>query len=1043
MSDNYDDSKLGDPFNSSKHLLDNVSFMTTLSPMPSQNTSLKPDVSTQGSQDVKFFDRIRSNLHSRITEEHEKSNISTLTALEDHLHDYLKETGSTATSSMPATTGIGTGGVMYGFDLSPVHSHEKKFAANVSNTLQENETVEISTRESFKKHFESGAALNFMQAKVASQKQLRSEKSKINEDTETVMSQVFSSQDVTSSVNEIGNKTNETEHVTSMIVEGKSKKQVGKKPSVASTKKPRSGTSRLQQGNVANYTDHSRFPRTNHKQTVKSASATSVKFTPTKLSKASPVIMTPKSPKTRKTTVKVSPKIKSTSKGQISKRQTSTKNNIKETRSDTSVSKLICDSTALSDANLSFTDIPATSSVSRSPNYMKIPLKESAANTSSLDEIDHTRLHMEGKLDSVTSERDKQILQNKMLVQDIDNLKKDNFVLKSKITQLMTNQQSKKIESTDANKENSSKDEIVRLKEEILEQDQLITGYQHENEKIYAELKEVKRTNKDVENAMFNENSKLKSEIEDLKEALERHARLADEKEKVGSSPNFPDIRSNDDDSTLKKRILSLEHQIRMEEGMRLKAESMGKRLAKDRDELEKQLRINECKSEEICQNLKTEHRIELGKVKSELADARRSLASKAEKISNANHSIIPPPESVLVHFQSRVKKLEADLENRDEIANKAVQQVRDDYNNVRMKYEKHIESLEKQIESFRESRGKVTRDKNTMNMKELQKQLSDSISKLREEKEAREIERNVLMDNIQKLKQKTSTPVKNKVVSSSEFIELKNACEAKNREIERLTSLLHKTFDNGRLGFHKNEKDVKFKKSSYNPDVFEADGYAGLLQQNSELKAHLEKQSLELKHSKVSNEALLCRLEQVTKTMQTQHEKEISQRQNPSSSQNAEKTVLMEQKINQSQNELDKCHKKILMLESQVKESSVSRVREQALQVQLQQLLTKLHESNSLTSSASARKIIALENKLSVAGEELRIKKEMLKETLISNSSSFAQNEISKLQEQLNTKNKELTRFRLELDSILLVLREIQSQGVKIPLPQYLQSII
>lgn len=50
---------------------------------------------------------------------------------------------------------------------------------------------------------------------------------------------------------------------------------------------------------------------------------------------------------------------------------------------------------------------------------------------------------------------------------------------------------------------------MKRLEKEVQEQEQLLTGYQQENERLYKELKQIQAKEKASEARMFSENQKL------------------------------------------------------------------------------------------------------------------------------------------------------------------------------------------------------------------------------------------------------------------------------------------------------------------------------------------------------------------------------------------------------------------------------------------------------------------------------------------------------------------------------------------------------
>lgn len=55
----------------------------------------------------------------------------------------------------------------------------------------------------------------------------------------------------------------------------------------------------------------------------------------------------------------------------------------------------------------------------------------------------------------------------------------------------------------------ASEEELKRLEKEVREQEQLLTGYQQENERLYKQLKQIQAKEKASEARMFSENQKL------------------------------------------------------------------------------------------------------------------------------------------------------------------------------------------------------------------------------------------------------------------------------------------------------------------------------------------------------------------------------------------------------------------------------------------------------------------------------------------------------------------------------------------------------
>ena len=58
----------------------------------------------------------------------------------------------------------------------------------------------------------------------------------------------------------------------------------------------------------------------------------------------------------------------------------------------------------------------------------------------------------------------------------------------------------------------ASEEELKRMEKEVREQEQLLTGYQQENERLYKELKQMQAKEKSNEARMFSDNQKLGKE---------------------------------------------------------------------------------------------------------------------------------------------------------------------------------------------------------------------------------------------------------------------------------------------------------------------------------------------------------------------------------------------------------------------------------------------------------------------------------------------------------------------------------------------------
>lgn len=94
---------------------------------------------------------------------------------------------------------------------------------------------------------------------------------------------------------------------------------------------------------------------------------------------------------------------------------------------------------------------------------------------------------------------------------ELTNIKKDKFV-----AQLHENYSHYRQRITHGGKlidEIASKEDLERIEKEIKEQELLLAGFQRENEKLVEEAKEAQKKRKETEQMMFQENQKLKQEV--------------------------------------------------------------------------------------------------------------------------------------------------------------------------------------------------------------------------------------------------------------------------------------------------------------------------------------------------------------------------------------------------------------------------------------------------------------------------------------------------------------------------------------------------
>ncbi|KAL9968769.1 hypothetical protein ACROYT_G020891 [Oculina patagonica] len=95
----------------------------------------------------------------------------------------------------------------------------------------------------------------------------------------------------------------------------------------------------------------------------------------------------------------------------------------------------------------------------------------------------------------------------------IHELKQELFVVQAKLNETEIEADTRKRVAAGGNLEGASEEDLKRLEKEVREQEQLLTGYQQENERLYKELKQMQAKEKANEARMFSENQKLESPL--------------------------------------------------------------------------------------------------------------------------------------------------------------------------------------------------------------------------------------------------------------------------------------------------------------------------------------------------------------------------------------------------------------------------------------------------------------------------------------------------------------------------------------------------
>ncbi|XP_039585424.1 centrosomal protein of 162 kDa isoform X3 [Passer montanus] len=441
--------------------------------------------------------------------------------------------------------------------------------------------------------------------------------------------------------------------------------------------------------------------------------------------------------------------------------------------------------------------------------------------------------------------------------------------------------------------------------------------------------------------------------------------------------------------------------------------------------------------------------------------------------------------------LERRIKKLETELEGKDDEAKKSLRAMEQQFQKIKIQYEQRLAELEQLLAyEFMNETPKLNGDKATsaeleQELQNLKKTHQITVGNLQTEIE------NLKSQNSQlKLRSKNdnkdleSMDSKMKHGSTKDrLLKLNEELVTKNKEILDLTktveklqkermvmlsdnNLRNKTNSNGSSTevMKKNTSARDGRNSSntepclsifngdksHQPHTFSDSHLSEILQENAHLKAELEKLSLEMSQQRVKSQAALAYSESSMRRMQEDTAEYIASLK-ASHQREVEKIVCQHakehstSKVAELKNRISAQEILIKHLQEQLGEQErrqeallVSQIREQLLQKEVTKLLEELREARE-SQSPEMKHFLCLEKKIKhIESRHAEREYEIQKATQLRQHISEVRQtqEVEKWRRLAQQKNQELEKFRMELDSILDVLRELQKQGVVIPAP-------
>uniref|UniRef100_A0A8D2JBT7 Centrosomal protein of 162 kDa n=1 Tax=Varanus komodoensis TaxID=61221 RepID=A0A8D2JBT7_VARKO len=425
--------------------------------------------------------------------------------------------------------------------------------------------------------------------------------------------------------------------------------------------------------------------------------------------------------------------------------------------------------------------------------------------------------------------------------------------------------------------------------------------------------------------------------------------------------------------------------------------------------------------------------------------------------------------------LERRVKKLEGELEGKDDEAKKSLRAMEQQFQKIKLQYEKRIGELEQLLAYKLLNEPQKPQDETThlaaleqefCNVNKAHevviKNLQAEIASLRNQITQLEIQRKATDEaDLQSLEYQVE-----QTHAKAKLVRLNQELIAKNREIQDLTKTVERLQKERRIMLSAKESSGKtanketssgiLKKDivssnprnprneelfpemindkKYQPKIFADSHISEVLQENTQLKDELEKLTLELSQNYFSYSFRKEDLEEYVAALKVSHQKEMEEVLGQRDMQHS--VTELNNKISTQAIFIKHLQQQVCELQRDREALAVSQKREEILQKEMAKLLEELGEARE-SQSPEMKHFVCLERKIKQLEARYEQREQELQQ-VIKETQHIAEveqiQETEKWKKLVLLKNQELEKFRIELDSMLDVLQQLQKQGVIIP---------
>ncbi|XP_036358397.1 centrosomal protein of 162 kDa isoform X1 [Octopus sinensis] len=585
--------------------------------------------------------------------------------------------------------------------------------------------------------------------------------------------------------------------------------------------------------------------------------------------------------------------------------------------------------------------------------------------------------------------------------------------------------------------------------------------------------------------------SKLVQQKEEMHQVLEEIKKAKDDEMKAVESKFFDDIESMKkklhwytyNQQLLDQSVLVLQQKDKEIEQLNLRIQKLSSETGKRFEEnklLGKERAVNQKRIQNLEHQIKEMEKIYCKRNPNSLPALLMAAGSSVEASSDCHQA--PSPLNLLL--EQKVQKLENQLKNAQEEGDLRVRTVEQKYNKLKLQYESQIETLEETVKKLQHQailgRCTVCKKPSSEEMPEEPK-TSENTAEDNSETTIKELQQNVdqLQSEVQKYKeeddnlhallqksQNKETQLQNKMHVLQQQLDTSNnqvatlRCMFSKLQNEKQTLLRQQlikkpTSTNEEL----NKKASKLPQKSKKSDVIDVGSIlAGkeekiisvievpedILKENELLKIKVEQLQLSLEHQKVDMMKSSAELEADIRkthehyqdeinTLRISHQKELHKILTEQALKNStSSSVQLQCKVDAQQVLIDHLQEQLRNAQVDAEKLSELKVREVVLEAHIQQLQDELAEAKS-THSPERQHFQSLVEKI----QELEKKQDAREKEMLSVMKkgsclpfSELEKEVEKWKKVAESKNADIEKYRVELDSMLSMLTSLKASA-------------